>query len=132
MKEKLQHIETNDLYVVDSLTHSIPYLIKGAAQLLDTIGTNFLDSLTAKGAYSVVITPQGKCYFNTTGNPGMATGGSGDVLTGVVLALLAQGYASEDAACLAMYVHGLAGDIACKMIYVPDVRANSRAFVKRS
>ena len=49
MKEKLQHIETNDLYVVDSLTHSIPYLIKGAAQLLDTIGTNFLDSLTAKG-----------------------------------------------------------------------------------
>ena len=49
MKEKLQYIETNDLYVVDSLTHSIPYLIKGAAQLLDTIGTNFLDSLTAKG-----------------------------------------------------------------------------------
>ena len=49
MKEKLQHIETNDLYVVDSLSHSIPYLIKGAAQLLDTIGTNFLDSLTAKG-----------------------------------------------------------------------------------
>lgn len=49
MKEKLQHIETNDLYVVDSLTHSIPYLIKGAAQLLDTISTNFLDSLTAKG-----------------------------------------------------------------------------------
>ena len=49
MKEKLQHIETNDLYVVDSLTHSIPYLIKGAAQLLDSIGTNFLDSLTAKG-----------------------------------------------------------------------------------
>lgn len=52
MKEKLQHIETNDLYVVDSLTHSIPYLIKGAAQLLDTIGTNFLDSLTAKGLNS--------------------------------------------------------------------------------
>lgn len=67
-----------------------------------------------KGAYSAVITPEGKCYFNTTGNPGMATGGSGDVLTGVVLALLAQGYAPQDAACLAMYVHGLAGDIACK------------------
>lgn len=65
-----------------------------------------------KGAYSAVITPQGKCYFNTTGNPGMATGGSGDVLTGIVLALLAQGYSSEDAACLATYVHGLAGDIA--------------------
>lgn len=49
MKEKLYHIETNDLYKVDSLTHSIPYLIPGAAQLLDTIGANFLDSLTAKG-----------------------------------------------------------------------------------
>lgn len=67
-----------------------------------------------KGAYSVVITPQGKCFFNTTGNPGMATGGSGDVLTGVVLALLAQGYLPQDAACMAVYVHGLAGDIACK------------------
>ena len=49
MKEKLQHITTNDLYAVDSLTHSIPYLIPGAAALLDTIGYNFLDSLTAKG-----------------------------------------------------------------------------------
>lgn len=67
-----------------------------------------------KGAYSVVISPSGKCLFNTTGNPGMATGGSGDVLTGIVLALLAQGYDTETAARLAAYVHGLAGDIACK------------------
>lgn len=49
MKEKLRLIETSDLYAVDSLTHSIPYLIPGAAALLDTIGGNFLDSLTAKG-----------------------------------------------------------------------------------
>lgn len=49
MKEKLQYIATNDLYAVDSLTHSIPYLIPEAATLLDTIGYNFLDSLTAKG-----------------------------------------------------------------------------------
>lgn len=67
-----------------------------------------------KGAYSTIITPDGKCFFNSTGNSGMATGGSGDVLTGVVLALLAQGYQPQDAACLATYVHGLAGDIACK------------------
>lgn len=67
-----------------------------------------------KGAYSAVVTPQGKCYFNATGNPGMATGGSGDVLTGVVLALLAQGYTAENAARLATWVHGLAGDIAAK------------------
>lgn len=49
MKENLKHIVTNEFYVVDSLTHSIPYLIPGAANLLDSIGHNFLDSLTAKG-----------------------------------------------------------------------------------
>lgn len=49
MKENLKHIATNEFYVVDSLTHSIPYLIPGAANLLDSIGHNFLDSLTAKG-----------------------------------------------------------------------------------
>ena len=49
MKEQLQPITTNELYAVDSLTHSIPYLIPAAASLLDTIGHNFLDSLTAKG-----------------------------------------------------------------------------------
>ncbi len=49
MKEKLKHITTNELYAVDSLTHSIPFLIPGAASLLDTIGNNFLDSLVAKG-----------------------------------------------------------------------------------
>lgn len=58
--------------------------------------------------------PEGKCYFNQTGNPGMATGGSGDVLTGVILALLAQGYPAEDAAKIGTYIHGLAGDIAQK------------------
>lgn len=49
MKEKLEHITDNDFYVVDSLTHSIPYLVPRASALLDTIGSNFLDSLTAKG-----------------------------------------------------------------------------------
>lgn len=67
-----------------------------------------------KGAYSAIVSPSGKCWFNITGNPGMATGGSGDVLTGVVLALMAQGYDTETTALLATYVHGLAGDIACK------------------
>lgn len=67
-----------------------------------------------KGAYSAIITPEGKCFFNPTGNPGMATGGSGDVLTGIILALLAQGYPTEEAAKIGTYIHGLAGDIAQK------------------
>ena len=69
-----------------------------------------------KGAYSAVVTPEGKCYFNTTGNPGMATGGSGDVLTGVLLALLAQGYESGQAALIAACVHGMAGNLAARRL----------------
>lgn len=70
--------------------------------------------IVLKGAYSAIITPQRKCYFNPTGNPGMATAGSGDVLTGIILALLAQGYPAEDASKIATYTHGLAGDFAKK------------------
>lgn len=65
-----------------------------------------------KGANTSVATPEGKVFFNSTGNPGMATGGSGDVLTGIILSLLAQGYTSENAAVLGVYLHGLAGDLA--------------------
>ncbi len=70
--------------------------------------------IVLKGAFTAVIAPDGSCRFNTTGNPGMATGGSGDVLTGVLLALLAQGYAPGDAAALGVCVHGHAGDLAAE------------------
>ena len=69
-------------------------------------------TVVVKGAPTVTITPAGQLYVNTTGNPGMATGGSGDVLTGMVLALLAQGYAPDQAAFIAVYIHGLTGDMA--------------------
>jgi len=65
-----------------------------------------------KGAHSVVAMPDEKLFFNTTGNQGMATAGSGDVLTGILLAFMAKGYPSEIAAILACYLHGLVGDLA--------------------
>lgn len=65
-----------------------------------------------KGHLSLVAEPEGEVYVNPTGNPGMASGGSGDVLTGLVAALLAQGYDALVAAQLAVYLHGLAGDLA--------------------
>lgn len=66
--------------------------------------------IVLKGAYTAIIQPSGDVYFNTTGNAGMATGGSGDVLTGILLALLAQGYDADSAAKIGVYMHGLAGD----------------------
>lgn len=69
-----------------------------------------------KGAWTAIVTPEGHCHFNPTGNPGMATAGSGDVLTGILLALLAQGYSPEESCKLGVYIHGLAGDIAAKSL----------------
>ena len=68
--------------------------------------------LVLKSAVTSVHIPNGEVHFNSTGNPGMAKGGSGDVLTGTLAALLSQGYESGDAAILGVYLHGLAGDIA--------------------
>lgn len=63
-----------------------------------------------KGANTAIALPDGSIHFNSTGNPGMSRAGTGDVLTGIILALLAQGYAPKDAAILGVYEHGFAGD----------------------
>ncbi len=68
--------------------------------------------IVLKGAFTSVSCPDGSCWFNSTGNPGMATGGSGDVLSGIILSLLAQGYSPKYAAILGTFIHGLAGDLA--------------------
>ncbi len=65
-----------------------------------------------KGAHTCISTPEGFCYYNSTGNPGMAKGGSGDVLTGVITGLLAQGYSPLDSAIIGVYIHGFSGDLA--------------------
>jgi NAD(P)H-hydrate epimerase len=72
--------------------------------------------IVLKGANTSVSTPDGKIFFNSTGNPGMATGGSGDVLTGMITSFLGQGYVPREAAVLAVYLHGLAGDIAADFL----------------
>ncbi len=69
--------------------------------------------LVLKGANTRVIDHRGNCYFNSTGNPGMATAGSGDVLTGMILSFLAQGYSPLQASTMGVYLHGSAGDLAC-------------------
>jgi len=71
-------------------------------------------SIVLKGHHTFIATASGKGYFNNTGNAGMATAGSGDVLTGMTTGLLAQGYSSEEASIFAVYLHGMAGDIAAK------------------
>ena len=128
--EQLEHCQTPVVVDADALNilanhrHTLTHLPKGS---ILTPHPKELERLTGKCqdsyerltkacelAHAAIITPAGKCYFNPTGNPGMATGGSGDVLTGVILALLAQGYPAEDAAKIGTYIHGLAGDFAQK------------------
>lgn len=69
-----------------------------------------------KGYRTLIAFPDGRAVFNSTGNPGMATAGTGDVLTGMLTSFLAQGYSVETACLLAVYVHGLAGDLAAKSL----------------
>lgn len=69
-----------------------------------------------KGHYTAICCPDGHVMFNTTGNAGMATAGSGDVLTGILTGLLARGYKPQDACIVGVYLHGLAGDLAAKEI----------------
>ena len=76
-----------------------------------------------KGHYSALCMPDGKVMFNSTGNAGMATAGSGDVLTGIITGLLARGYNHADACLLGMYLHGLAGDLAAKELGMESIVA---------
>ncbi|MEO5593167.1 MAG: NAD(P)H-hydrate dehydratase [Chitinophagaceae bacterium] len=81
--------------------------------------------IVLKGHRSFIAMPGGNSFFNNTGNPGMATGGSGDVLTGILTSLLAQQYPPEQAALLGVYLHGLAGDFAATRLTEEAMIASS-------
>ncbi len=78
------------------------------------MATDFQIYIVLKGHHTAICLPDGKVFFSATGNAGMATAGSGDVLTGVMTALLARGYSQRDACIVAVWLHGLAGDIAAE------------------
>jgi len=78
------------------------------------LAENLQSIIIIKGAYTAICLPNKEVYFNSTGNPGMATAGSGDVLTGIITGLAAQAYSPENAAKIGVFIHGLAGDIAAK------------------
>lgn len=80
--------------------------------------------IVLKGHHTLITTPGGLHYFNSTGNPGMSKGGSGDALTGVISSLLGQGYSPANAAIFGVYLHGLAGDIAAE-IYSEEAMTSS-------
>jgi len=83
-------------------------------ELQKSLAAQLKSVIVLKGAHTSIATPDKTVYFNATGNPGMATGGTGDVLTGLLTGLLAQGYSTPDAAVIGVYLHGLAGDIAAR------------------
>lgn len=80
-------------------------------QKASTIAQTHKIIIILKGAHTQAFMPDGKIYFNSTGNAGMATAGSGDVLTGIMVGLLAQGYQPQDAALTGVFLHGLAADL---------------------
>jgi NAD(P)H-hydrate epimerase len=81
-------------------------------ELQRAMAVRYRTVIVLKGAHTAVALPDGSCWFNSSGNPAMATAGAGDVLTGVITGLLAQGYTPEEAALLGVWAHGHAGDMA--------------------
>ncbi len=95
----------------ERISHKV-YDSKERLSLQLEISRKYQVYIILKGAFSSITTPDGRCFFNSSGNPGMATAGSGDVLTGILLGLAAQGYSPLQVCLIGTYLHGLAGDLA--------------------
>lgn len=105
-------------------------------EMLKAFAIRYKVYVILKGAFSAIATPTGEVYFNPTGNPGMASGGTGDVLTGILLGLKASGYSPKDTCILGTWLHGKAADIAIKKTGQPSLIATDiienlgKAFLK--
>ncbi|MFQ5498818.1 MAG: NAD(P)H-hydrate dehydratase [Candidatus Zixiibacteriota bacterium] len=104
------HVGEFERMIGESLSESIHERIESAAQFATTYGV----VLVLKGSPTVVASTEGSSFINPTGNDGMATGGSGDVLSGIIGTFLSQGLSAPDAAVCGVYIHGLAGDLAAE------------------
>jgi len=96
------------------INKKIDFIQENRISIARDFATTYHLCLILKGAVTVIALPDGRVYLNQTGNEGMATAGSGDVLTGVITGLIAQGCDYTEAAVLGPYLHGLAGDLACE------------------
>ena len=103
---------------------SVPVLEKDRISTAQQFASKHGVTLVFKGAPTVTSDPNGNLWVNSTGNPGMATGGMGDVLTGVIAGLMAQGISSESAAALGVYLHGLAGDLTAERLGMHGLTAS--------
>lgn len=93
-------------------------------ELLKSFSKKYNVIVVLKGAHTCIATPDGDAYFNSTGNPGMAKGGSGDVLSGIIGALLARGLSPLNACIAGVYLHGLAGDFAAEIFSMESMAAS--------
>lgn len=93
-------------------------------ELLRQFASQYKCIMVLKGRYTCIAAPDGNCFYNSSGNPSMAKGGSGDVLTGMITGWLAQGYEPLQAAMIAVHLHGLAGDKAVKELSEHAVTAS--------
>ena len=93
------------------LRRLIPFEKGNGQEAAQELSTKTGSVVVMKGFHTKIFAPDGTCLVNTTGNPGLAKGGSGDVLTGLIGGLMARGYESLDAAALGVWIHGYAGDV---------------------